>query len=239
MGINIFLIVVLIVLAVCTIVGYYRGLIKTIFSMAAMLVILILTVILSPYVKTYIRENTKLYDKVYSQVEEKFQLEDKQETGIPDGGENIPEYVKQLGFPEKMNEKLIDKTILPGNIVEKTITSAKDTIRKAIYDQVTEMILSAIAYIFTFAVVGVIIMVAGLLLNVVDKLPVIKQMNRVLGLIIGFLQGYLIISLLYVLATAFGATSLGAGVLEMVSESPILSFIYNNNIIVNFIMMIF
>lgn len=236
MQVNIFLIVVLAIIAVCTIIGYARGFIKTVFSMAAMLIMLILTVILSPYVKTYIRENTKLPEKVYSGVEEKFNLSEKFEV---DATGKMTDYVDTLGLPDKLNEVILEKAKESGEAVDEGLSLARDEAVSSIYKQITDIVLSAIAYVFTFAVVGVIMVVAGLLLNIMEKLPVIKQMNKLLGLLIGFLQGYLVISLLYVIATALGATGFGSGILEMVGESSVLSFIYDHNFIVNFVMTVF
>ena len=97
------------------------------------------------------------------------------------------------------------------------------------------MIVSAIAYLFTFAVVGVIVLIAGILLDIVSKLPGIKQANAILGVIVGFVQGYLAVSVVYIAAVAFAATELGASVISQVAESEILTWFYNHNIVVDIV----
>lgn len=233
---NIFLIAVVLILLISTIVGYVKGFIKTVYSMFALLLIIILTAFLSPYVKTYIIKNTNIPSKIEKNVSENVKLEEKMDFS---NDWKLTEYIEKLELPDQLNEVLIKKSREAGDTFNAGNEKAAEELAQTAYDRMTDVVIGAIAYLFTFAVLSVIVLVAGLLLNIVDKLPVINKLNKLLGVILGFLRGYLFISLLYVVATALGATSFGSNLLEQVASSEFLTFIYSNNPIVNFIMGMF
>ena len=110
---------------------------------------------------------------------------------------------------------------------------------KVVYDGLAEMIVGAISYMITFAVASLVVLVLGLLLDIAAKLPGIRQMNKLLGGLMGFAQGYLVISLIYVVAVAFASTEFGSGILEMISRNSLLTWIYGNNFVVDILMKIF
>ena len=140
-----------------------------------------------------------------------------------------------MDMPEQLKEVIKEKSQAAGDAFSATTEAASEKLVTGIYDRITDLIVSAIAYLFTFAVVGVIVLIAGILLDIVSKLPGIKQANAILGVIVGFVQGYLAVSVVYIAAVAFAATELGASVISQVAESEILTWFYNHNIVVDIV----
>lgn len=232
MGINAFLIVVALVLIGCTILGGVKGFVHTIFTMFSLFVVIVITGLLSPYVSDYITNHTELSTTIYRKVEEKIDLKSKIKSGTKAVREDL---VDMIEVPDQLKGIIKEKGQQAGDAFSATTDEASNKLVEGIYHRITEIIISAIAYLFTFAVVGVIVLIAGLLLDIMAKLPGIKQANAVLGAIIGFGLGYLIVSVLYIAATAFAATELGASVIRMVEENSILSWFYNNNPVINLV----
>ena len=229
---NAFLIFVGLALIGFTILGGFKGFVHTVFTMFSLFLIILLTGVLSPHVANYINNHTEIPKRIHSKVEEKIKLKDKVSPG---SSSNRDELIDALDAPDQLKQIIKDRSQKAGDAFSATTEEASKKLLSSIYDRITELIVNAIAYLFTFAVVGVIVIIAGLLLDVVAKLPGIKQANTLLGALIGFLQGYLVVSLVYVVATAFGATGFGSGIIGMVAESDILTWFYNHNVVVDII----
>lgn len=230
--VNAFLIIVALVLVGCTVLGGIKGFVHTIFTMFALFVVIMLTGVLSPYVADYINGHTEVPQRIHTKVEQKINLKGKISSG---SSTNRNDLIDMIDIPDQLKAVIKDKSQQAGDAFSATTEAASEKLITAIYDRITELIVSAIAYLFTFAVVGVIVIIAGLLLDIVAKLPGIKQANAVLGAIMGFIQGYLIVSLLYIAAMAFAATDIGASVIRMVDENEILTMFYEHNIIVDIV----
>ena len=213
MEINALLLIVVIIMAACIVIGVKRGFIHTVFSTFSLLIVVLLTGLLSPYVADYITNHTDVPKSIRSAVEDKV----------------IKSFISAF-------ENLIkDRSKEAGDPASAVSQEASSRMIKTIYDRITELIVSAIAYLFTFAVMEVVVLIAGLLLDIVAKLPGIKQANELLGGITGFVQGYLIVSVLYIAAMAFAASSFGAAVIDMVKENSILTWFYEHNFIVDIV----
>ena len=232
MEINVFLIIVLIILIGCVLLGCKKGFVHTVFTMFSILIITILTGLLSPYVGDYVTNHTDIPKNIRNSVEQKIGLKNK--VNLNESGK-IDEYIDKIDLPEQLRDVIKEKSKKAGDAVSATTVEATNRMIDNIYDRITELIISAIAYLFTFAVMGVVVLVTWLLLDIVSKLPGIKQANTILGGIMGFVQGYLIVSLLYIAAMAFAVTKLGASVIEMVDNNSILTWFYEHNIIVNIV----
>lgn len=233
---NTFLLIVILILAGCTLIGYIKGFVKTVFSMCAMLVVIALTLVFSPYVKTYIEKNTKLPERVNEKVAQKYATEEEINFDV---GLELDEYIDKIPIPEQMKEILVTKSRKAGDSLSAGTEAAIEKMKESVRERITDTIISAIAYLFTLAVVSVVVMVAGLLLNIVSKLPVIRKLNKFLGTVAGFVEGYVVISVYYMAVTALGVTEFGSSMLQMLSESPFLTWLYANNPIINIIMKLF
>ncbi len=232
MVINAFLIIVALILIGCTVLGGIKGFVHTIFTMFSLFIIIMLTGVLSPYVADYINGHTDVPKSIHSKVEEKINLKEKISS---DSSANRNDLIDKMDMPEQLKEVIKEKSQAAGDAFSATTEAASEKLVTGIYDRITDLIVSAIAYLFTFAVVGVIVLIAGILLDIVSKLPGIKQANAILGVIVGFIQGYLAVSVVYIAAVAFAATELGASVISQVAESEILTWFYNHNIVVDIV----
>ena len=204
MVINAFLIIVALILIGCTVLGGIKGFVHTIFTMFSLFIIIMLTGVLSPYVADYINGHTDVPKSIHSKVEEKINLKEKISS---DSSANRNDLIDKMDMPEQLKEVIKEKSQAAGDAFSATTEAASEKLVTGIYDRITDLIVSAIAYLFTFAVVGVIVLIAGILLDIVSKLPGIKQANAILGVIVGFVQGYLAVSVVYIAAVAFAAAS--------------------------------
>lgn len=68
-------------------------------------------------------------------------------------------------------------------------------------------------------------------LKILAKLPLIKEGNKILGVVAGMVQGLLLIWAFLAIVQVFQGTGLGVQMLPMIKESRVISFLYDNNLI--------
>lgn len=222
---NILLIGVIAFLALCVFNGYRKGFLKIALSMVAMIATIIIVGILNPYVSRFLMEHTGLYETI--------------KEGTQEFVDDIIDTELNVAISTRTDEVFaIDHLTLPKAIREKLIEDNNSVIYEALgvngfKDYVSSylacMILNAISFIGTLLIAGFLVRVVFVMADIIERVPGIKGMNKMVGMVFGFLQGIIIIWVACLVVTAFGATKTGQQILEMIHDSTVLSFIYNNN----------
>jgi len=210
------------ILLIFGLVGLKRGLIMTVFSICSLLITIVLTVLISPYVSTYMKENEKTHDFFYNKVDEAINLE------LSDSGAG-EEYIDSLDIPGFMKTSIKES----GSALYEGVSAKAEDFENRVCEAVTGFIIGAVAFLVTFIIVYILLKIISHLLNLVSKLPVLKQINGLLGLVAGLAEGYIVISLLGIILAAISATEFGNYVLLQVNDSVILSYVYDHNLIIN------
>ena len=96
---------------------------------------------------------------------------------------------------------------------------------------IMEMIVSAVSYILVFLIVYVLLHIFMGWLDLVARLPVISGINQIAGAVLGLAQALLLIWIAGVVLTIFSTTSWAQAVFDQIAISPLLTFLYNNNIL--------
>ncbi len=71
--------------------------------------------------------------------------------------------------------------------------------------------------------------IIGTILKILDKIPVIGDVGKFLGTLMGFVSGVLICLLIMYLAGELEATNLGTAIINDITANPVLLYIYENN----------
>ena len=103
---------------------------------------------------------------------------------------------------ESDQEGLIDQLPLPKSIKEtlqENKAKQEENIKSYIIDQVTGIVINALAFILTFVVVFVGLWIVGISLRIISKLPILNSINRTAGLLVGGLQGLIVVWILFLL----------------------------------------
>ena len=104
-----------------------------------------------------------------------------------------------------------------------------DTFRAYLCNYIACMIISALSFMLTFLAMIALLKVLCFSLDLISKLPVLNQVNHLLGMAAGMAYALLLVFVGGVILTAVAATGVGHSLMEMVNDSAILSFLYNNN----------
>ena len=215
------LLAILAILIVNVLIGIKKGLIKMLFSALSVVVVVIITSIFAPKLAEYLKDNTTWDDS----------LKAKTESFLLDKGiikDNVEIDVSELPLPDMIKDKIADGT-------EDFIEQGVKGYNEAVVSKVSGVIFSAIVYIVFFIVAMALTSIICMILDVVSKLPVLNQINKTAGGIIGFIQGLIVVWLFMIIVMIFGNTEFAMAVHKDINANPILTFLYDKNAIMYFV----
>lgn len=224
---NWLLIVVLAILAVNALIGMKAGFIKTAFSLCSLIIAIILTSWLSPVVNNFMKGNVTIYNSISEKVEKALDFEDEE-------------------YKESEQESMIDKLHLPRSIkdslkennneqVYKDMELGINNFKGYIVSYITGLIINAISFIVTFVVILILLWVLCIALDLISKLPLLNQINKLAGLAAGLVHGLVIVWILFILLTVFGSSQFGQEAMQLIEENVILGVLYDYNVLLRFI----
>lgn len=218
------LVAIIVILAICAIVGFKRGIVRMILSLVFSVVGFIAAIIITPLLTESIRDNTTWDDKIIERTEQ--YMADSGFLLISDSAE-----VKEI-FPEVFQNE-IDKS------AEEYIEKGVDAYNDYIVLKVAGLILSSIIYIIVFLAIIIVCSVVGMVVRTIAKLPIIRTANDIGGMVVGLAVGLMFISLLFLVLMGCSNFSWAERIYYDIERSPLLTFMYNKNLILIIIAKIF
>ncbi len=95
-----------------------------------------------------------------------------------------------------------------------------------------ELIIDIIAFAVTFFLMRLVFRYILKLLSPIAELPVLGEVNRLLGFVSGFVLGLLAVWLVFFFIIFFmGESNISQELWSMLDESPPLKYLYNNNLL--------
>lgn len=219
------LISVLAILLVNIIIGLRKGLIKMVFSVLSMMIVIVLTSILAPRLSVALIRNTEWDDRLLQRTETFLE-----ERGVLKHGVNID--VNEIPLPESARNKVAETTEI---YIDKGIEKYNEYVVRTVSD----VVFGALVYVGLFIILMIIVAIASAILNVMSRLPVLKQLNRAGGALIGAVIGLASVWILFMILTVFSGTQAMMPVFEQIKENAFLSFLYDKNILMNFVLAVF
>ncbi len=222
------LLVVIGIIAVLGFIGLKKGLIKMVFSLASTIVALLVAMLFSPMVAGMMKNNEAIvgfFDEKISAVVD-FTSEEAQ-TETESTQESL---IASLPLPETFKESLLEN-----NTAESYISMQAQNFEEYVCRQISNVIINAIAFVVTLLLAIVALAILCKTLDLLAKLPLLKQINAAAGLAAGVAEGLMIVWILFVILTMFAGTAFGSNALSMIAENPLLDFLYKNNIVSKFI----
>ncbi len=225
MTVSILLLIVLGLLALCTWNGYRKGFLKIVLSMVAMVATVIIGIWINPYVSQFLKERTTMYETLQKHSERILDemIGEELKNGITSRTEQM-NMIENLNLPESIKKILIENN----NNGAYQLLSV-DNFEGYISNYLAGVMLNSIAFVGSFLIVGFLIKIVFVMADIVGRIPGIKGLNKMIGGVIGFLQGILILWILCLIVTAFIGTSWGKDIMGEIQKSQILSFIYDHN----------
>lgn len=193
--------IVILVIALFTFIGYKQGLIKVAIKIASFFIAIIIALVLFKPVSTLVINNTTIDDKIENAIIEKI----------------TPEGMKPEDKVEAQN--------LPSGIIKNTNDSIK-----SIAETLTTKLIELCTILILYIVARIVLKFIAALATLIEKIPILKQFNKLGGTVYGLVKGVLIVYV--VLAIIYLASPLlKENTSKKIEEARLTKMMYNNNII--------
>lgn len=236
---NKLLIVVGVIFLISVIVGMVRGFVKIVASFVATLAIILVVTLATPFVSSAIMKFTPIEDVVQKKCAEIIltnQNENTEQESAPE--EAAQEYTREEQINLLENAKLPElfrQMLLENNNGEIYQALGVTTFTDYVGSYLAKLLSNIIAFLLTLIVVTVIVRTILYMLGIISDLPVIGGINRLAGGVLGLGSGLVIVWIVLIAITLMYDTSLGKMCFEDIENSKFLTFLYDHNILLNFI----
>ncbi len=234
---------------ICILIGYKHGLFRSVLKIVMLGVSLLLSYFFAPMVGNLIIRYTNVDDyfktRIYTVIEENVRRRVKEtlegELGL-DSDEAVNEITNETMKvdPAKVQQiDIINNLDMPEFVKTALLDNNHDEARKSLgvngfYEYISTyisyMIVNAMAFVVTFIFVMIIFAIVSIAMSAAIRIPIVGGINRLGGMMFGFLQALLIIWFLFVLVAIFSDTHLGVWFFNQIDDSKMLTFIYNKNL---------
>ena len=202
------------IIALCVIVGYAKGLTGALIKIVSFVLSLIIAFILYMPLSNYIINNTQIDNMIENTIRESILKKDDQTKKE----ENMP-----TAITDYINQK-----------VEDASNSVKENVINSTAKDVSQTIVRAGTWIMLFLIARIALIVLKFITALIAKLPVIKQFDKLGGIIYGLLEG-LVITYLALALISFITPMTKGNLSSDINKSYIGSRMYNNNLLLKII----
>jgi len=204
-------VVIVLLIAFCTYRGYKKGLIGVAYSIVAFFVAILIAWTLTGPVTNFIIDHTDFNDRLQSTIVDKL------------GSQN-----NQDGQGNKTETNLVF-----GDYIDNLIQNTKDAGVQAVAGELSVLIIKVIVFIGLYILARLVLLLFRFLANIIAKLPIIKQFNKLGGIIFGCLKGVLIVYFILAVLLVLQPMMKDLKLYSDMNKSFIGNMMYNNNFILH------
>lgn len=206
--------------------GHYKGFIRLVVSMLAVILSLTIVRVALPTVTEFLKENTKIQQTISESMKKSVGIQGEETPG--DISSDAPSVqrtiIEKLDLPQNMKSALIEN-----NNSEMYQLLGVQAFTDYVGNYLANKILNSVGFVILFAVVYVALKMIASWLNIIARLPIISGINKIAGALLGGIQGLVFLWLACILITAFSGTEWGLMLSRQIEASKWLSYLYNHN----------
>lgn len=212
--------IILGILVLCIALGYRKGLTGSLLKIVSFVLALVIAFVLFKPVSNFIIDKTDWDENLEQEIRDTILSGDKQEEKVSEEeNQNMPSVMLDY----------INKT------VENAGNEAKEAVADATARQVAVMIINAGVWFALFLVARIILIFVKGLTKIITSLPIIKQFDKLGGIIYGLVEAFVVIYAILAVLSFISPVVSGTGILDAVQKSFIGSVMYNNNLLLKLI----
>lgn len=219
---NILTIIILAVLVLSVFSGYKKGFLKTAFSLVSWIVVLVLCNFATPIVTDMLIENTDIEVVVQTTVDTKINEVINETLETSDLAE------LEAALPAELKTALLGEN---GSLQEVVANgTALDT------TALVNGIVGILGFVITVIILRLAMVVVEVVLNIVAKLPLIGPMDKLLGLACGAGKGIILCWVILAIVSVLALTGVNTEFATYISQSELLTWLQDNNVLLNLIL---
>lgn len=212
--------IILGILVLCIALGYRKGLTGSLLKIVSFVLALVIAFVLFKPVSNFIIDKTDWDENLEQGIRDTILSGDKREEKVSEEeNQNMPSVMLDY----------INKT------VENAGNEAKEAVADATARQVAVMIINAGVWFALFLVARIILIFVKGLTKIITSLPIIKQFDKLGGIIYGLVEAFVVIYAILAVLSFISPVVSGTGILDAVQKSFIGSVMYNNNLLLKLI----
>ena len=219
---NILTISILAVFALCVFSGYRKGFLKTAFSLVSWILVLVLCNFATPIVTDLLVQNTDIEAVVEAAVQEQLMA------AIEQVGEGYDITGLEASLPAELKTLLLGEE---GSIMDLLLSSQAPMDLSPVVDG----IVGILGFVVTVILLRIAMVIVEFLLGVVAKLPLIGPMDKLLGIVCGGVKGLIWCWVILAVVSVLALTGTNAELAAYISQSELLTWLQNNNLLLNVI----
>lgn len=156
--------------------------------------------------------------------------------------EQVEEAVGQIELPREMQIQAIENAGFPEFLKEKLLENNNSEVYKQlgitsftsyIGAYLAKIVSDIVAFLVTFLIATLVIRIIMYALNIIGDLPVFHGLNQVAGAFLGLGTALIIVWVAFLIITLAYNSDIGKVTMEMIKDSQFLTFLYDNNYIMN------
>ena len=210
------------ILVLCIALGYRRGLAGALLKLISFALALVIAFVLFKPVSNIIIDNTNWDESLTQGIREAIVSDSNEET--TDKEKNAEEQGMPTVIMEHINES-----------VEAAGDTAKEAVADAAAEEAAIIIINAGVWIVLFIIAKIALFFVKGIANLITKLPIIKQFDKLGGIIYGILEAIVVIYIILAIISFVSPVLSGSGIIEAIQNSFIGSIMYHNNLLLKII----
>lgn len=227
---TIVMVIVLALLVFLVIRGYMKGFLRVALTTFSLVVIIAVSMALVKPLSSLL-ENTFIGTSVETRVSAYIDGKIESFTGGSEIESNTGEqesFLDTLPIPGFLQDNLKS-----ANTLEEYVNMGVTSFREYTTAKVSGIIIYVIAYIILIVLAAIAVRVVIKLLGLINKIPIIGGFNRIMGALLGLVEGALILWILGVVIMVFSGSETGGSIVGMIHENRVLTYIYENNLLIS------
>lgn len=231
-------VIIIAILAICIGLGFKRGLTGSLLKIVSFILALIIAFVLFKPVSNFIIDNTNWDETLEQSIRQIFIEETMQENNIQEQNKNTEntqvsnEQIQENEKTQSMPDVMINYI---NEAVENVGTEAKNAIVESTARNVATTIINIGVLIALFLVSRIVLIFIKGLTQLITKLPVIKQFDKLGGIIYGLLEALVIIYVILTILSLVSPLISNSGIIQAIENSFIGSVMYDNNLLLKLI----
>lgn len=217
-------ITVLLIIVIFIFIGVSNGFLYSIFRLLSYVIAILAAIKLYP-ILSGVLEHTALYSSIKASVIKSIE----HKAGLSSSGAYSPTTaVSSLKLPGFLKDSILKDLAGQGLV-------AKNRILDAVGDEVAVMAIKILSVILIYLIIRFGLILARVLIKVIARLPVFKQLDKTGGFILGAIEGVLVVYVLCAALILFSAFPKFGSTIDSIQNSRIAYNFYQHNFIVGWI----
>lgn len=210
------------------IIGFLKGFIKMVFELLSTIVSVIIAYMFYSQVSAWIIKNTGLYNFITDRVIQALNL--KALTSNVTAPQDQIQFIQNLNLPGFIKNNLIQQN---NPVIYDLLKATK--LDEYIGGTIATLAINALSFVILFFIALFVLKILSHVFNIISKLPVIHQLNKLGGMAAGLIEGILLVWLICIVLS-FIVSLQGDGQLqELINQSKVTYYFYNQNVILKYI----